>query len=216
MIEYIDNGKIALIDNFRFIRDSKTNYYLSTRKINGKRKRLHIYMWEKYNGEVPKGFHIHHKDENKSNNEINNLEMLSASEHEKLHGSAWSEERKEQARKNLIENAIPKASEWHKSKEGREWHKQHGKDAWEKRESFIKICENCGKEYKTRHLGNSKYCSNACKASARRKSGVDNETRKCEWCGREFTVNKYSKSTTCSASCKRHKYWDKKHKEDRF
>ena len=47
---------------------------------------LHHLVWENhYNKKVPKGYHIHHKDENKTNNDINNLQLISASEHAKLH-----------------------------------------------------------------------------------------------------------------------------------
>jgi len=36
-------------------------------------------------GEIPKGFEIHHIDGDKDNNNISNLEILSASEHQKKH-----------------------------------------------------------------------------------------------------------------------------------
>ena len=49
---------------------------------------LHHLVWEKhYNKKVPKGYHIHHKDKNKVNNDINNLQLISASEHSRLHMS---------------------------------------------------------------------------------------------------------------------------------
>ena len=35
---------------------------------------------------VPSHYHIHHKDENKGNNNINNLEVMTASDHVRLHG----------------------------------------------------------------------------------------------------------------------------------
>lgn len=44
---------------------------------------LHRYVWEKNNGPIPPGYHIHHKDGNKLNSEISNLECLSASNHHK-------------------------------------------------------------------------------------------------------------------------------------
>ncbi len=50
-------------------------------KINGKRKHLHVYVWEKYNGPLPKGYVIHHKDENHWNYDISNLECLTRREH---------------------------------------------------------------------------------------------------------------------------------------
>lgn len=51
-------------------------------------KPLHHLVWEKHYGKkVPKGYQIHHKDKNKTNNDINNLQLISASEHTKLHMS---------------------------------------------------------------------------------------------------------------------------------
>lgn len=47
----------------------------------------HRYIWEKYKGEIPKGYVIHHKDGNKKNNTINNLECLGKIKHDKLNKS---------------------------------------------------------------------------------------------------------------------------------
>jgi len=46
---------------------------------------LHRAIWRFHNGEIPKGFHIHHKDGNPLNNEIDNLQCLSPSDHRKSH-----------------------------------------------------------------------------------------------------------------------------------
>lgn len=51
----------------------------------GTRNFLHRIIWEKHNGEIPEGYQIHHIDGNKLNNDISNLQMLSAEEHTKLH-----------------------------------------------------------------------------------------------------------------------------------
>ena len=42
-------------------------------------------MWEKFNGPIPEGFEIHHKDENKVNYNINNLELIKIKQHHKKH-----------------------------------------------------------------------------------------------------------------------------------
>lgn len=47
----------------------------------GDRKLMHRYVWEFYNGAIPEKWDIHHKDENKHNNDISNLECLPKSEH---------------------------------------------------------------------------------------------------------------------------------------
>lgn len=47
---------------------------------------MHRYVWEKCNGLIPDGFDIHHIDEDKSNNQISNLECLPKSDHARKHG----------------------------------------------------------------------------------------------------------------------------------
>lgn len=53
--------------------------------LNGRNQHVHRIEWEKHNGKIPKGFIVHHKDENKLNWSIENLELLSKSEHIKRH-----------------------------------------------------------------------------------------------------------------------------------
>ena len=110
MIQYYEDGNVAVFDNLVFRRDKKTGYYLNAKT----HKRLHVYVWEYYNGEeIPKGCVVHHKDFNKSNNEIENLQLLTKKDHATLHGKSWTKERYENQIKILDENARPKASEWH-------------------------------------------------------------------------------------------------------
>jgi hypothetical protein len=59
--------------------------------INGKTIKLHIYIWEKIYGNKPKHFDIHHKDFDKKNYSVDNLELLSFSDHRKLH-AGWVRE----------------------------------------------------------------------------------------------------------------------------
>lgn len=48
-------------------------------------KYLHRLIYEEEYGKIPDGYHIHHKDGDKLNNNIDNLECLSASNHGKTH-----------------------------------------------------------------------------------------------------------------------------------
>lgn len=48
-------------------------YYGKTR---GNRQLMHIVVWEHHNGEVKHGYDIHHKDRDKSNNDVSNLEEI--------------------------------------------------------------------------------------------------------------------------------------------
>lgn len=56
--------------------------------LNGKTKKVHILVWEEVYGIKPKRHDVHHKDFNKGNYNINNLELLSYSDHRKVH-AGW-------------------------------------------------------------------------------------------------------------------------------
>ena len=57
------------------------------KKPNGKRQSItkHKLVWMQHHGEIPKGFVIHHKNGNKKDNKIENLEMMSYSNHRNTH-----------------------------------------------------------------------------------------------------------------------------------
>jgi hypothetical protein len=207
MVEYFENRDLACVDDHSFRRDKRTGYYLSSAVIEGykRRVRLHVYIWEKLNGKIPKGYHVHHIDGNTQNNEPENLVLLSVSEHRKVHAETMPESRKEKIRENLLEKAVPASKEWHKSKEGHEWHVKHGIETMEAREQRTYICSYCGKEFSTTHIYGEKentFCSNNCKSAFRRKSGVDDIEKTCECCGGIYKGNKYQKSRYCP-DCRR-------------
>jgi len=66
--------------------------------INNKSIKLHVYIWEKENGEKPKGMQLHHKDFNKKNYDIENLELVNQSDHFKIH-AGWKRENGEWTKK---------------------------------------------------------------------------------------------------------------------
>lgn len=47
-------------------------------------KLLHRIVYEAFNGAIPYGFQVHHKDGNKRNNRLSNLEAISIREHSKI------------------------------------------------------------------------------------------------------------------------------------
>lgn len=190
--------KFQYFNGVKFTRDEKSGYYLNS----SIRKRMHRYVWEFYNGEIPEGYQIHHKDKDKSNNDISNLEAVPFSAHAKMHSKEKAAMMHEAMVENLKTNAIPKAVEWHKSEEGRDWHKVHYENTKHKLHPEKKmVCEMCGVEYTGKASAENRFCSNKCKSAWRRKSGIDNETRVCAFCGAEFITNKYSKGETCSRAC---------------
>lgn len=187
-------------DGIKFTLGKDTGYYRhSTTRIY-----MHRYVWEFYNGKIPKGYEIHHIDFDRGNNDISNLQLVSRAEHRKIHADLLTDEQREWKRQNLNKNARPKAIEWHKSDEGTKWHSEQIKHMHEicafKRNL---ICTNCGKEYvgEIHKNGGNAFCSNTCKSAYRRLHNLDSIEKTCPICGKKFLTNKYRPSQTCSRSC---------------
>ena len=70
------NGKRYYLD--------RKGYWRCTARAQGKTY-MHRDVWEKANGPIPRGKHIHHVDEDKGNNDLSNLVLLSDWEHQKYH-----------------------------------------------------------------------------------------------------------------------------------
>lgn len=59
---------------------------------NGRLVMQHRQVWEKVNGPVPKGFIIHHKNHIKTDNRLENLELMDQKTHRRIHeGWVFSE-----------------------------------------------------------------------------------------------------------------------------
>ncbi len=196
-INYSDDRKYAYFENRKYTRDDTTGFYLNSTI----RKRLHRAVWESHHGRIPEDHHIHHKDFDRANNDISNLECLPSDEHWAMHGEIAKLEDHGWRRRNLTKNARPAASKWHRSREGRKWHREHYermKDKLHTEKQFY--CEQCGEAFISTKAG-TRFCSNACKSAFRREAGLDDIAKTCPVCGEEFRSNKYKKQVTCSRSC---------------
>lgn len=70
---------------------------------NGKGELIHREIFKNHYGDIPSNWVIHHKDENKLNNDLSNLELLSDSEHKKIHATLNNPMRKSEGRdKNAL------------------------------------------------------------------------------------------------------------------
>ena len=63
----------------------RTDGYIQITSGPNKGKLLHRLIYEEVFGSIPKGFCIHHKDGDKTNNNPDNLMLLSKSNHHSLH-----------------------------------------------------------------------------------------------------------------------------------
>ena len=174
----------------RFYQDKK-GYWVNSMPIHAQR-----WVWINYNGKIPENMDVHHKDGDKSNNEIENLEIISRSDHLKKHwqeGSFDLEQRKKQ---------LSEARLWLKTPEGRKTQSVNTKVSWKKRKlnPYVKTCKGCEKTYETYQKW-SKHCSSGCYVKWRRKNKIGFIEKKCWICGNIYFTEKSAKIRTCGKIC---------------
>lgn len=55
--------------------------------VDRQRLRVHQHVWESHHGRLPKGWGIHHKNHNKLDNRLENLQSMTRAEHQRLHAA---------------------------------------------------------------------------------------------------------------------------------
>lgn len=136
---------------------SKQGYYSRDERKNGKRKMilLHRVIWEEANGSIPVGYHIHHKDENRLNNSLDNLELLPSSQHSSHH-------RKEEFNEGNLSYLVSAQKKWLQTEKGKLEKSKSCKQGWLTRKISNKICQHCSESFQTKSP-QAKFCSQSCK-----------------------------------------------------
>lgn len=161
---------------------------------------MHTYVWEVSNGQfVPPGWVVHHIDGNSTNNAPDNLMAMPKGEHARGHGALLSDERRTQMRQQA-ESVRDRARAWHQSAEGKAWHSAHGRETWVGRQPIEKECALCGTGFQTL-VAHGRFCSDKCRAAARRRSKIDDVVRICPMCSLPFTRDRYVRTLYCSRKC---------------
>jgi hypothetical protein len=188
--------EVKIFNGIKFYKKPNGYYKAGDKKHGG--ILMHRYVWEYHNGTIPNEYNIHHINEDKSDNRIENLRIVLVQRHASYHAKKNHKKYPEKMGSGRPA-AIEKAKEWHRSPEGLEWHSKHGKESW-KRSAKEYTCVICGRKYSTkaRKVG---FCSPTCQNKARHLSGVDDVIRSCAECGKEFKANKYTKIKTCCKRC---------------
>lgn len=147
---------------------------------------LHRVIWEDTHGrKIPEGYDIHHKDWNPLNNDPENLQLLTKSEHNKIH------------------NSLARAMS-----EGKFEPHGYTKENWDERRAVAmerlskqtRICQYCGAEFTPTNT-HQRFCSKKCHHKWQYTAPELNIELTCQCCGKTFLGNKYLRPKSCSSEC---------------
>lgn len=133
-------------------------YYLCGKYFQRDGVRLHRVVWERHNGRpVPDGFHVHHRDEDRSNNAADNLELLEGAEHLALHAADPTPPQRAARARNARDFATPANRLIPAEKRA-----AAAKAGWLQVKPETVICKECGNPFQTRRPAVARLCTPAC------------------------------------------------------
>ena len=149
---------------------------------------LHREIWESVHGPIPPGYQVHHINGDKEDNRIENLELLSHSEHSARHIDEKIGPYRAKAYRNAYATRI----------------KNHN----DRLENRVLVCTYCGKEYRSGARNPIGYCSRKCIDAARTVT-FEGEQRMCQFCGKPYAATKRTQKY-CSKLCSTRAFEERK------
>lgn len=159
-------------------------------------KTIHQKVWTYCRGAIPSGYQIHHIDHNKANNNIANLQLMTASEHQSHHMPLGVTSKKLQ---EFTCEVCGKKYTAYKCGSNRFCSSLCRSRYRQSTELEKRVCPQCGKEFVTYRGNKARHCSHACSMDAKRKHYQ--VKRICPTCGKEFITTTYANKIYCSRSC---------------
>lgn len=193
-------------------------YQIKSGKEGNNNKLLHRLIWEEVYGEIPPTTIIHHKDGNKTNNCILNLEAMSKEEHSSLHNTGenhpmycrmHSQESKQKMSEVQNTSGFFRVSkeEDPKCKQGFTWRYSYYQDRKKKSLysiDLVKLEEKVKSKGLPWRIINKENAIQSmelnCKYHSKRKGNVIGGISTCKWCGKEYE-KKYNNQACCSKEC---------------
>jgi bacterioferritin-associated ferredoxin len=162
----------------------------------------HQYVWIKHNGPIPDGYRIHHINGIQNDNRIENLMLVTNSEHRKLHSNDWKVNRDDSGTRTCyVCKQVKLINEFHGvSKICASCQRQHGREVY-RRKSDSKLSKNIldgAPKYIISPTGETLVRCAICKEYKSLESFPKNRSMKlgvgsyCKKCQREYMQN-YSK-----------------------
>jgi len=156
---------------------------------------IHRIIWAYYHGFIEQSQDVHHKNEDKSDNDISNLKSLTKAEHKREH----------LPKKNFEKICVQCGCKFlgvYNAKFCSDKCRRTFENA--KRTRVIKICKNCGRAFDCRKDDlDCVFCSRECHYEFRNK--ISSLNRVCGWCGKKFKAKRKSQKfccNSCSASAR--------------
>ena len=161
---------------------------------------LHVEIWKAAHGPLPEGMEVHHKDGNPDNNDLDNLDLISRSEHARLHARerARSPERLAQLKRA---SQSPARLAWMQSAEGKAKMRENARKSMSRLPLLTRNCDFCGVEYRYK-LARSRFCSDRCALRQRTGVKLHREARPCVTCGKLFDAMANLGAKYCSHTCR--------------
>jgi hypothetical protein len=179
----LPDTKVVWFRGREYTKSRTCDYFRRYCKRTGKLVYLHRDVWEHHRGGIPAGYHVHHKNRDKCDNRIENLECLSPAEHHGRHDDLH----KSEETLRLLDRIRPPESVLAPARQ-RYWREVQPKDY---------VCVVCGTGFKSKHNGIPKYCSARCKEKKRVRPLLG---KVCAWCKGTFTTRKPA-TACCSNKC---------------
>lgn len=137
------------------------------------RRYAHRVIYEQCIGPIPRGWVVHHKDEDKANNDPANLEAMPKGQHQRIHatGRTGTDAQRAAAARTLEKLRTPKAAR----------------------------CIHCGAEFVSLAIGEvGKFCSRDCLEYWRRNRFIP-EQRECDVCKDKYIAVKRFQRYCCKS-----------------
>ena len=101
-------------------------------------KQLHREVWQYHHGAIPQGYVVHHRDENRLNFDISNLELVTPKQHAAIHPRhEWGEDDRQRMSESL-------------------------KQRWANPKAHVVKCAGCGEEFESTGM-RAMFCSRRCR-----------------------------------------------------
>lgn len=128
------------------------------------------WVWIKAHGAIPRGFHIHHRNGDKADDRLENLEMMPRRKHSQLHGAQAHSASQERMTVYRCEQCGQEFRKRPTKGRPNRFCSMDCRDDWMRSLTPEWTCANCGRKFKRQpdHGTTPKYCSVTCFQSGQR------------------------------------------------